>query len=115
MAGSPPRSQMIVVDRLRKTYAAAMAVDDVSFAVEAGEVFGVIGPNGAGKTTVVECISGLRAPDGGPVRVLAGGGAGPRSAARPGPAIHRSRCRAGRAKTLGAGPCSRDPPGLPRR
>ena len=45
-------------------------MDDVSFAVEPGEIFGILGPNGAGKTTTVECISGLRAPDGGSVRVL---------------------------------------------
>jgi ABC-type multidrug transport system ATPase subunit len=34
-------------------------VQDVSFRVEQGEIFGIIGPNGAGRTTTVECISGL--------------------------------------------------------
>ena len=47
-----------------------MAVDDVSFSVEHGEIFGVLGPNGAGKTTTVECVVGLRRPDRGLVRVL---------------------------------------------
>jgi ABC-2 type transport system ATP-binding protein len=70
MADTPNRSQVIVVDHLRKNYAATVAVDDVSFTVEEGEIFGVIGPNGAGKTTAVECCSGLRIPDGGSVRVL---------------------------------------------
>lgn len=46
-----------------------VAVDDVSFAIREGEIFGIIGPNGAGKTTTVECISGLRVPDSGSVTV----------------------------------------------
>jgi ABC-2 type transport system ATP-binding protein len=61
---------VIQVDRLHKRYGPVTAVDEVSFTVEQGEVFGILGPNGAGKTTTVECISGLRAPDGGAVRVL---------------------------------------------
>ena len=62
---------VIEVDRLHKEYrGGVVAVDEVSFAVEQGEIFGILGPNGAGKTTTVECISGLRAPDGGSVRVL---------------------------------------------
>jgi ABC-2 type transport system ATP-binding protein len=60
----------IEVRSLRKTYGEVVAVDDVSFEVGAGEIFGILGPNGAGKTTTVECISGLRAPDAGAVRVL---------------------------------------------
>jgi len=58
------------VDHLRKTYRHVMAVDDLSFEVEAGEIFGILGPNGAGKTTTVECAQGLRRPDGGQIRVL---------------------------------------------
>lgn len=61
---------VITVDHLRKTYRRVVAVDDVSFAVEAGEIFGILGPNGAGKTTTVECVQGLRRFDGGKVRVL---------------------------------------------
>jgi ABC-2 type transport system ATP-binding protein len=47
-----------------------VAVDDISFAVAEGEIFGILGPNGAGKSTTVECIEGLRAPDRGQVKVL---------------------------------------------
>ncbi len=60
---------VVVVD-LRKTYGDTHAVDGVSFTVGEGEVFGIIGPNGAGKTTTVECLEGLRTPDGGVVQVL---------------------------------------------
>jgi ABC-2 type transport system ATP-binding protein len=45
-------------------------VDDVSFTVNAGEIFGILGRNGAGKTTTVECITGLRTPDRGSISVL---------------------------------------------
>jgi ABC-2 type transport system ATP-binding protein len=61
---------VIEVDRLRKRYDDTVAVDDVSFAVEEGEIFGILGPNGAGKTTMVESIVGLRAPDSGEISVL---------------------------------------------
>ncbi|NUR30194.1 MAG: ABC transporter ATP-binding protein [Catenulispora sp.] len=60
----------IEVSHLRKSYRGAAAVSDISFEVGAGEIFGILGPNGAGKTTTVECVSGLRTPDGGDVRVL---------------------------------------------
>ena len=45
-------------------------MDDVSFSVYEGEIFGLIGPNGAGKTTTMECVEGIRRPDNGNVRVL---------------------------------------------
>ncbi len=61
---------VVAVANLRKTYGAVTAVDDVSFAVRRGEIFGLIGPNGAGKTTTIECIEGLREPDDGRVEVL---------------------------------------------
>jgi ABC-2 type transport system ATP-binding protein len=61
---------VIHVSRLRKTYGPTVAVDDVSFVVEQGEIFGLIGPNGAGKTTTMECIEGVRAADGGTISVL---------------------------------------------
>lgn len=67
MAG-PER--VIDVSALVKRYGALTAVDDVSFEVYAGEIFGMVGPNGAGKTTTIECIEGLRKPDSGTVRVL---------------------------------------------
>jgi ABC-2 type transport system ATP-binding protein len=61
---------VIAVEYLRKTYRRVVAVDDLSFEVEAGEIFGILGPNGPGKTTTVECVQGLRRPDGGTIRVL---------------------------------------------
>ncbi|WP_380283421.1 ABC transporter ATP-binding protein [Kitasatospora purpeofusca] len=61
---------VIEVQNLRKTYGDHVAVDDVSFSVEEGEIFGVLGPNGAGKTTIVECVEGLRRYDGGTVSVM---------------------------------------------
>ncbi|HVW41200.1 MAG TPA: ABC transporter ATP-binding protein [Amycolatopsis sp.] len=60
---------IIEVDNLVKRYGDHTAVNGVSFAVEQGEIFGILGPNGAGKTTTVECVEGLRTPDGGAVRV----------------------------------------------
>jgi ABC-2 type transport system ATP-binding protein len=60
----------ISVSHLKKTYGNVKAVDDVSFEVAEGEIFGMLGPNGAGKTTTVECITGLRHPDGGAISVL---------------------------------------------
>ena len=62
---------VIEVAGLHKEYGATIAVDDVSFAVGEREIFGILGPNGAGKTTTVECLSGLRVPDGGTVTFLA--------------------------------------------
>lgn len=60
---------VVEVTHLRKTYGPKVAVDDVSFAVQPGEIFGILGPNGAGKTTTVETLAGLRTADGGTVRV----------------------------------------------
>jgi len=61
---------VIQVSGIRKTYGATVAVDEVSFDVNDGEIFGLIGPNGAGKTTTMECIEGLRTPDRGTIAVL---------------------------------------------
>ena len=58
------------VEAIRKTYGRTVAVDEVSFDVQRGEIFGLIGPNGAGKTTTMECVEGLRAPDRGAISVL---------------------------------------------
>jgi ABC-2 type transport system ATP-binding protein len=60
----------IRVAGIRKTYGSLVAVDNVSFDVHAGEIFGLIGPNGAGKTTTMECVEGLRKPDAGVVSVV---------------------------------------------
>jgi ABC-2 type transport system ATP-binding protein len=61
---------VITVEHLRKTYGHVVAVDDLSFEVHQGEIFGLLGPNGAGKTTSVECVQALRRPDSGEMRVL---------------------------------------------
>jgi ABC-2 type transport system ATP-binding protein len=61
---------VIEVRNLRKQYGTTVAVEDVSLSVEQGEIFGILGPNGAGKTTTVECLEGLRRPDGGELKVL---------------------------------------------
>ncbi len=60
---------MIEVQGLRKQYGNLTAVAGISFDVHEQEIFGMVGPNGAGKTTTIECIEGLRRPDGGSVRV----------------------------------------------
>ncbi len=60
---------MIEVERLRKSYGSFVAVDDVSFTVQPGKIFGLLGPNGAGKSTAIGCISGLLQPTEGRVRV----------------------------------------------
>jgi ABC-2 type transport system ATP-binding protein len=61
---------VIQVSSVRKTYGRTIAVDEASFEVNQGEIFGLIGPNGAGKTTTMECIEGLRKPDRGTIAVL---------------------------------------------
>jgi ABC-2 type transport system ATP-binding protein len=63
-------AEAIRVAGLTKRYGQLVAVDGVSFEVEAGEIFGIIGPNGSGKTTTIECLQGLRAADGGQLEVL---------------------------------------------
>jgi ABC-2 type transport system ATP-binding protein len=72
-------SLIISVQNLRKSYGKTVAVDDISFEVAEGEIFGFLGPNGAGKTTTVECLQALRQPDAGNIRVL---GMDPRSQAQ---------------------------------
>ena len=64
------RQPVIHVDSIRKTYGRTVAVDEISFEVEPGEIFGLIGPNGAGKTTTMECVEGLRTADRGSISVL---------------------------------------------
>jgi ABC-2 type transport system ATP-binding protein len=61
---------VITVENLHKTYGKTVAVDDVSFAVERGEIFGILGSNGAGKTTIVEIMQGLRTRTSGKLEVL---------------------------------------------
>jgi len=63
-------SSVVQVQSIRKAYGPVVAVDNVSFDVHEGEIFGLIGPNGAGKTTMMECIEGLTTPDAGAVSIL---------------------------------------------
>jgi ABC-2 type transport system ATP-binding protein len=61
---------VVAVKNLVKQYPGVTAVDEISFDVHRGEIFGMVGPNGAGKTTTIECLEGLRRPDGGTIQVL---------------------------------------------
>jgi ABC-2 type transport system ATP-binding protein len=61
---------VVEIEHLKKSYGDVRAVDDLSFEVRRGEIFGFVGPNGAGKTTTIECAEGLRRPDSGRVRML---------------------------------------------
>ena len=58
---------------LTKSFGDLVAVDDLSFEIRRGEVFGLLGPNGAGKTTTMRMMSGLLEPDAGSVEILSGG------------------------------------------
>jgi len=60
---------IISVKGLIKRYGSVVAVNGISFEVKKGEVFGLLGPNGAGKTTILECLEGIRKPDGGTLSV----------------------------------------------
>ena len=68
------------VSHLRKSFGDILAVDDLSFRVEAGEIFGLVGPNGAGKSTTMTILAGVRRPDSGTV-TIAGHSAGRRNKA----------------------------------
>ena len=61
--------KIVQVDHFSKHYGAMTAVDDISFSVSQGEIFGLLGPNGAGKTTTLECLEGLRLPDAGSLHI----------------------------------------------
>src|SRR5437016_6729654 len=63
------RAEMLNVNNLRKTFGTLVAVDDVSFTVERGQLVGLLGPNGAGKTTTVSMIAALLTPEKGDVLV----------------------------------------------
>jgi ABC-2 type transport system ATP-binding protein len=60
---------IVEVNNFMKSYDDFIAVDNISFNVKEGEIFGLLGPNGAGKTSTLECLEGLREPDGGKVSV----------------------------------------------
>jgi ABC-2 type transport system ATP-binding protein len=60
---------LLEVSHLRKTFGKLVAVEDVSFSVASGEVFGLLGPNGAGKSTTMNMLAGLLAPDSGTIQL----------------------------------------------
>ncbi|MGB9594629.1 MAG: ABC transporter ATP-binding protein, partial [Anaerolineae bacterium] len=60
----------VQVVNFRKCYGSVVAVDDISFEVGRGEIFGLLGPNGAGKTSTLETLEGLRSADGGTLRIM---------------------------------------------
>jgi len=60
----------VEVNSLKKSYGNLNAVDEVSFSVNQGEIFGLLGPNGAGKTTTIEILEGLRKKDSGSIKIL---------------------------------------------
>jgi ABC-2 type transport system ATP-binding protein len=58
------------IEHFRKVYGDFVAVDDLNLTVTRGEIFGLLGPNGAGKTSTLECLEGIRQPDGGALDIL---------------------------------------------
>jgi ABC-2 type transport system ATP-binding protein len=67
--GKPRRIRLLEVSHLRKSFGATVAVDDLSFHVNAGEIFGLVGPNGAGKSTTMMILAGMRRADSGKVTI----------------------------------------------
>src|SRR5580658_4045367 len=62
--------RLLEVSHLRKTFSGnVVAVDDLSFHVDEGEIFGLVGPNGAGKTTTMTMLAGLLKPDSGSIHI----------------------------------------------
>ncbi|MDH3675811.1 MAG: ATP-binding cassette domain-containing protein, partial [Anaerolineae bacterium] len=67
-----PTTPLVSVRNVRKAFNDKLAVSDVSFDIEAGEVFGLLGPNGAGKTTTIRMILDIFKPDAGTIDVFGG-------------------------------------------
>jgi ABC-type uncharacterized transport system, ATPase component len=62
----------VEISQITKSFGALKAVDDVSFMIEKGELFGLLGPNGAGKTTAIRCMLDIFKPDSGSIALLGG-------------------------------------------
>ena len=97
---SPTSQAVIEVSDLVKVYGETRAVDEVSFDVDRGELFGFLGPNGAGKTTTIRILSTLLRPTSGAARV-----AGYDVTAEP-----RRGAQAARPRHADARPSTRSPP-----
>jgi len=69
MAGHAGREAVIKVEGLTKRYSEVVAVNDISFSVNRGELFGFLGPNGAGKTTTIDVLTGLARLDAGSIDI----------------------------------------------
>lgn len=61
---------VVTIENFTKAYDDFIAVNDISFEVRRGEIFGLLGPNGAGKTTTLECLEGIRQPDSGTMQIM---------------------------------------------
>ena len=61
--------KILELQHLKKYYATQKAVDDISFSIEKGSIFGLLGPNGAGKTTLLRMITGIFYPDSGVINL----------------------------------------------
>jgi ABC-2 type transport system ATP-binding protein len=66
---TPTATTLLEVSHLCKSFGGTVAVDDLSFQVEAGEIFGLVGPNGAGKSTTMMILAGIRRADSGTVSI----------------------------------------------
>ncbi len=64
-----PMTAAVSIQHLQKAYGATIAVEDVSFQIDHGQIFGLLGPNGAGKTTTLQCLCTLQRPDAGILEV----------------------------------------------
>ncbi|NYS49306.1 ATP-binding cassette domain-containing protein [Streptococcus danieliae] len=60
----------IEVRHIRKKFGTFTALDDISFAIESGEIFGFLGPSGSGKTTMINILTGQLSSDGGQATIL---------------------------------------------
>ncbi|MEM0021826.1 MAG: ABC transporter ATP-binding protein [Fervidicoccaceae archaeon] len=61
--------ELVVIDRIRKSYNGLLVIDEISFSLKKGEAIGLVGPNGAGKSTLLKIIVGILKPDSGKVEV----------------------------------------------
>ena len=63
-------AQTVELSGVRKSYGGFVAVDDLTFAISSGQIFGLLGPNGAGKTSTIRMMIGITAPDSGDIRIF---------------------------------------------